>query len=96
MLTKVIPVTTWTTDEKLPYDKVSSIQGVNTLFQGGKQKKKNRGDQRSRSETKGQVRSEEPEPKSQSRWTKHTRTKESDQISSKGSRINTEVKTQSA
>jgi hypothetical protein len=36
MLTKVIPVTTtWTTDEKLPFDKVSSILGANTLFQGG-------------------------------------------------------------
>jgi hypothetical protein len=38
MLTKVIPVTTtWTTDEKLPFDKVSSIRGANTLFQGGKE-----------------------------------------------------------
>jgi hypothetical protein len=39
MLTKIIPVTTWTTDEKLPFDKVSSIRGANTLFQGGEQKK---------------------------------------------------------
>jgi hypothetical protein len=37
MLTKVIPVTSWTTDEKLPFDKVFSIRGANTLFQGGKE-----------------------------------------------------------
>jgi hypothetical protein len=37
MLTKVIPVTTWTTDEKLPFDNVSSIRGANTLFQGSEQ-----------------------------------------------------------
>jgi hypothetical protein len=37
MLTKVIPVTTWPTDEKLPFDKVSYIRGANTLFQGGKE-----------------------------------------------------------
>jgi hypothetical protein len=38
MLTKVIHVTTtWTTDEKLPFDKVSPIRGAKTLFQGGKE-----------------------------------------------------------
>jgi hypothetical protein len=37
MLTNNIPVTTWTRDEKLPYDKVSSIRGDKTLFQGGEQ-----------------------------------------------------------
>jgi hypothetical protein len=33
-------VTTGITGEKLPFDKVSSIRGANTLFQGGEQKKK--------------------------------------------------------
>jgi hypothetical protein len=38
MLTEVIPVTTtWTTDEKLPFDKASSIWGANTVFQGGEE-----------------------------------------------------------
>jgi hypothetical protein len=38
MLAKVIPVTTtWTTDVKLPFDKMSSIRGANTLFQGSEQ-----------------------------------------------------------
>jgi hypothetical protein len=37
MLTKFILVTTWTTNEKLPFDKVSSIRGANSLFQGGKE-----------------------------------------------------------
>jgi hypothetical protein len=38
MLTKVTHVTTTsTTDEKLPFHKVSSIRGANTLFLGGKE-----------------------------------------------------------
>jgi hypothetical protein len=38
MLTEVIPVTTTLpTDEKLPFDKVSSVRGASTLFQGGKE-----------------------------------------------------------
>jgi hypothetical protein len=53
MLTKVILVTTWTTDEKLPFDRVSSIRGANTLFQGGEQIK-GAGQRRN-------VRAEEPE-----------------------------------
>jgi hypothetical protein len=45
--------------KKEPFDKVSSIRGANTLFQGGEQNK-NRAEQRSRSETQHQRRSKDP------------------------------------
>jgi hypothetical protein len=38
MLTEDGPLkTTWPTDEKWPFDKMSSLRGANNLLQGGKE-----------------------------------------------------------
>jgi hypothetical protein len=67
--------TTWTTDEKLLFDKVFSIRGANTLFQGGEQitgadQRRNVRAERNqgRSETKSLIRSAAKDQESTRKW----------------------------